>query len=89
LLKAVGSYIAALGGTHAIVFGGGIGENTPLVRQRVCDGLKWCGLKLDPERNRSVIDIEGLLSEEDSRIQAYTIPVEETLQMAHEMLPCP
>ena len=84
LLKAVGSYIAALGGAHAIIFGGGIGENTALVRQRVCDGLKWCGLKLDTERNKTVIDVEGLLSMDDSRIQAYTIPAEETLEMAHE-----
>lgn len=84
LLKAVGSYIAALGGAHAIIFGGGIGENTALVRQRVCDGLKWCGLKLDTERNRTVIDVEGLLSMDDSRIQAYTIPAEETLELAHE-----
>lgn len=84
LLKAVGSYIAVLGGVHAVIFGGGIGENTPLVRQRVCEGLGWCGLKLDGERNRSIIDVEGRLSAEDSRIQAYAIPVEETLQIAHE-----
>ncbi len=84
LLKAVGSYIAALGGANAIIFGGGIGENTALVRQRVCDGLRWCGLKLDTERNKTVIDVEGLLSMDDSRIEAYTIPAEETLEMAHE-----
>lgn len=84
LLKAVGSFIAVLGGAHAIIFGGGIGENTALVRQRVCDGLSWCGLKLDSEQNRTVIDVEGRLSAEDSRIQAYAIPVEETLEIAHE-----
>jgi acetate kinase len=84
VLKAVGSYVAALGGVHAIVFGGGIGENTPLVRQRVCDGLNWCGLKLDGQRNRSVIDVEGRLSAEDSRIDVYAVPVEESLQIAYE-----
>ncbi len=84
VLKAVGSYLAILGGAHAIVFGGGIGENTPLVRQRVCEGLSWCGLKLDAERNHSVIDCEGRLSTDDSRIEAYVIPVEESLQIAHE-----
>ncbi len=84
VLKAVGAYLAALGGADAIVFGGGIGENTPLVRQRVCEGLRWCDLKLDAQRNRSVIDLEGRLSTEDSRIQAYAIPVEESLQIAHE-----
>jgi acetate kinase len=84
VLKAVGSYLAVLGGADAIVFGGGIGENTPLVRERVCEGLSWCGVKLDAERNRRVIDVEGRLSTEDSRIQVYTIPVEESLQIAHE-----
>lgn len=84
LLKAVGSYLAVLGGAHAIIFGGGIGENTPLVRQRVCDGLRWCGLEMDEEQNRSVIDVEGRLSTEGSPLQAYVIPVEETLQIAHE-----
>lgn len=84
VLKAVGSYLAVLGGADAILFGGGIGENTALVRQRVCEGLRWCGLKLDAERNRAVIDIEGRLSMEGSRIQAYAIPVEETLQIADE-----
>lgn len=86
LLKAVGSYMAVLGGAHAIIFGGGIGENTALVRQRVCDGLSWCGLKLDSERNKTVIDVEGRLSAEDSRMDAYAIPVEETLEIAHECL---
>ncbi len=82
--KAVGSYLAVLGGAHAIVFGGGIGENTPLIRQRVCEGLSWCGLQLDAERNQFVIDREGRLSTDDSRIDAYVIPVEESLQIAHE-----
>lgn len=84
VLKAVGSYLTVLGGVDALIFGGGIGENTMLVRQRVCEGLGWCGLKLDWERNRTVIDAEGRISAEDSHIQAYVIPVEETLQIAHE-----
>lgn len=84
VIKAVGSYLAVLGGADAILFGGGIGENTPLVRQRVCEGLAWCGLQMDAERNRTIIDMEGRLSTEESRIQVYAIPVEESLQIAHE-----
>jgi acetate kinase len=84
LLKAVGAYLAVLGGADAVIFGGGIGENTPLVRQRICQGLAWCGLAMDPEQNRRLIDIEGRLSTQDSPIQAYVIPAEETLQIAHE-----
>jgi acetate kinase len=50
----------------------------------ICESLSWCGLKLDAEKNQSVIDREGRLSTEDSRIEAYAIPVEESLQIAHE-----
>jgi acetate kinase len=84
VLKAVGAYLAVLGGADAVIFGGGIAENTPLVRQRVCDCLRWCGLEMDPEKNRELIDVEGRLSTQESRIQAYVIPAEEDLQIAHE-----
>jgi acetate kinase len=84
VLKAVGAYLAALGGAHAVVFGGGIAENTPLVRQRVCDALRWCGLEMDAAQNQALIDVEGRLSTERSPIQAYVIPVDETLEIAHE-----
>jgi acetate kinase len=84
LLKAVGAYLAALGGADALIFGGGIGENTPLVRRRVCEGLRWCGVEMDSEQNRALIDIEGRLSTEASPIQAFVVTVEETLEIAHE-----
>jgi acetate kinase len=84
VLKAVGACLAALGGADAVIFGGGIAENTGLVRQRVCEGLRWCGLEMDAEQNRLLIDVEGRLSTERSPIQAYVIPVEETLEIAHE-----
>jgi acetate kinase len=84
VLKAVGAYLAALGGAHAVIFGGGIAENTSLVRQRVCDGLRWCGLEMDADQNTTLIDREGRLSTAQSPVQAYVIPTEETLQIAHE-----
>ncbi len=84
VLKAVGSYLAALGGADAVIFGGGIAENTSLVRQRMCDGLHWCGLEMDSEQNGVLIDVEGRLSTDRSPIQAYVIPVEETLEIAYE-----
>lgn len=84
LVKALGGYLAALGGADAVIFGGGIAENTLLVRERVCESLRWCGLEMDPAQNRALIDIEGRLSTKDSQIQAYVIPVEEGLQIAHE-----
>ena len=82
--KAVGAYLATLGGADAIVFGGGISENTPLVRERVCAALRWCGLKMDPERNHALIDLEGTLTSDGSAFQALVVLTEEGLQIAHE-----
>jgi acetate kinase len=84
VVKAVGAFLAALGGADAIVFGGGIGENTPLVRERVCASLRWCGLEMDSEKNRTLIEREGRLSTAGSTLQALVVLTEEGLQIAHE-----
>jgi acetate kinase len=84
VVKAVGAYLCALGGAGAIVFGGGISENTPLVRERVCASLRWCGLEMDPEKNRTLIDVEGQLSTGSSALHALVVVTEEGLQIAHE-----
>ena len=84
LRKAVGSYLAVLGSAHAIVFGGGIGENNRLVREYVCEGLCNFGLEIDHQANRTLIDIEGRLSAKSSKLQAWVIPTQESLQIAHE-----
>jgi acetate kinase len=86
LAKAVGAYLAALGGADAIVFGGGISENTPLVRERVCASLRWCGLEMDVEGNRTLIEIEGRVSTSGSALQALVVLTEEGLQIAHECI---
>jgi len=83
--KYIGSYLAAMGGAEAIVFTGGIGENSPEVRARICDGLQCIGLTLDPKRNDSCKDgCEGLISTDDSRLAAYTIPTDEELLIARD-----
>ena len=82
--KAVGSLFAALGSTEAIIFGGGIGENTKFVREHVCAGLFSSGLEIDEEANDRLIDVEGRLSTATSRIAAWVIPTEEGMQIAHE-----
>lgn len=84
VLKAVGGYLAGMGGAEAVIFGGGIAENTGFFRSRIGEGLRWSGLDLDPEANEKLIDMEGRLSYENSRLQAWVIPVEEGLQIAHE-----
>jgi acetate kinase len=82
--KAVGAYLAALGGADAVIFGGGIAENLTLLRERVGEGLLPFGLEMDAEANHRLIDIEGRLSTEGSRLQAWVILAEEGLQIAHE-----
>ena len=71
-----------------MVFGGGIGANTPLVRAMVCEGLGWCGVSFDQERNREMVDREGRITYDNSRLHVYVIPSEEELMIAHEAVRC-
>ena len=75
--KYIGAYLAVLEGADAIIFGGGIGENAPAVRARVCTGMDWCGLALDPDRNDAAVGSEARISLDGSALQAYVIPVDE------------
>ena len=68
----------------AVVFTGGIGENSPEVRARICDGLQWIGIEVDEELNRSHTGgREGLISREGSRPSVYVIPTDEELLIQH------
>jgi acetate kinase len=86
--KYIGAYLTALGGAEAVIFGGGIGENTPFVRAQACEGLDWFGLKIDPLRNEETIDGEGRITTDDSRLHAYVIPSEEELLIAQQVAQC-
>jgi acetate kinase len=83
--KYVGAYLAALGGADALVFTGGIGENSAEIRARVCEGLQWMGVELDAARNEErVRRSEGLISRDDSRLAVYVIPTDEELLIARD-----
>jgi acetate kinase len=84
----IGAYLAALGGADAVVFGGGIGENAPLVRARICAGMGWCGLTLDEARNARTVGSEGRISTDDSKVHAYVIPVDEASIIARDTVCC-
>ncbi|HEV7966955.1 MAG TPA: acetate kinase [Candidatus Acidoferrales bacterium] len=86
--KYIGAFLAAMGGADAIVFTGGIGENSPGVRANVCEGLEWAGLSLDGEKNQKTIGREGGISREDSRLAAYVIPTDEELLIARDTARC-
>ncbi|HEY0321541.1 MAG TPA: acetate kinase [Pyrinomonadaceae bacterium] len=83
--KYIGAYLAAMGGADAIVFTGGIGENSPEVRALICEGLEWLGLVLDEEQNRAhTLGREGIISRQDARLAAYVIPTDEELLIARD-----
>ncbi len=82
--KQVGAYLAALGGAEAIVFGGGIGEDEPMVRARVCRTLRWAGAELDEEVNKRSIFQPGRLSTPNAGLAVWTLPAAEAAQLAFE-----
>ena len=85
LRKYIGSYLAALGGADAIVFAGGIGENSPEIRARVIDGMAWAGLELDAAANAATTGgAEARISRAESRLAAWVIPTDEELLVARD-----
>ncbi|HKV51926.1 MAG TPA: acetate/propionate family kinase [Gemmatimonadaceae bacterium] len=75
--KYIGAFLAALGGAEAVVFTGGIGENSPIVRSRILDGMEWCGIRLDASCNSACVGAPTRVSAEDSRVAVYAIPTDE------------
>jgi acetate kinase len=90
--KYLGAYLAVLGGADAVVFGGGIGENAPEVRDRICRNMDWCGLRLDPNRNRAAVGLTpgqaAQISTDDSCPTAYVVAADEETWIARETVRC-
>jgi acetate kinase len=82
--KYIGAYLASMGGADAVVFTGGIGENSPEIRARICAGMEWAGLKLDASRNQETVGREEKISTQDSKLLAYVIPTDEELLIARD-----
>ncbi len=77
--KYIGAFSASLGGLDALVFTGGIGENLPVIRDRICGGLDFLGVILDKDRNALN---EGLISSQTSRVIVRVIPTNEEKVLA-------
>jgi acetate kinase len=77
--KWIGAFAAALGGLETLVFAGGIGENAPAVRARICDGLGFLGIELEEKRNAAN---EGVISAAGSRVAVRVIRTDEELMIA-------
>lgn len=83
--KYIGAYLAAMGGADAVLFAGGIGENAPEIRAKICDGLQWAGLHVDAAANAALHGgNEGRFSSEDSTLQAWVVPTDEELLIARD-----
>ena len=77
--KCVGAYAAALGGLDTLVFAGGIGENAPAIRERICAGLEFLGVHVDPRRNAGNA---ALISPAGARVGVRVIRTDEELIIA-------
>ncbi len=82
--KYVGSYIAVLGGVDAIVFTGGIGEHSPLVRRLVMENMEYCGAEFDEEKNIAYDGGVADLGKESSKVRILVLPTNEELSIARE-----
>ena len=80
--KWIGAFSAALGGLDTLVFAGGIGENSPAVRARICDGLGFLGVDLDEKQNAAN---EGMISATCSRVAVRVIHTDEELMLARSV----
>lgn len=77
----IGAYLVALGGLDALVFTGGIGERSPEIRERVCEGLAFLGIQLEPAANEALSD-DGKVSSPGAAVQILALETNEELVVA-------
>jgi acetate kinase len=86
--KYIGAYLAVLNGANAIIFGGGIGEHAPVIRERICADMDWSGLRIDPQRNAAASDpYTGqvlTISADSSPLPIHVVGVDEETVIAQE-----
>ncbi len=80
--KYIGGYAVAMGGVDAITFTGGIGVNSPIVRERSLEGLEFLGVRIDREKNTSTIGSDSEISSQDSKVRVFAIMTNEELVIA-------
>jgi len=80
--KWIGSFAAALGGLDSLVFSGGIGENAPVIRARICEGLQFLGMTIDETRNGAG---DAVISTEGSRVTVRVIHTDEEREIAQSV----
>jgi acetate kinase len=86
--KYIGAMMASMGGADAIIFTGGIGENSPEIRARICQGLEWAGVQLDADRNLQTRAKAADIGVEGSKLPVWVIPTDEELLIARDTVRC-
>lgn len=82
--KYIGAYAAAMGGVDAILFTGGIGENSWWQRQEICRGLEFLGAEIDEKQNEAMAGQDGIISKESSRVKILSVTTDEELVIAQD-----
>jgi len=85
--KYIGAYMAVLRGADLIAIGGGVGEHSPDIRQRILEGMEWCGISLDRKRNdaaRGTEERSARISSAESSVDVWAIAVDEGAEIARE-----
>ncbi|MGA2463441.1 MAG: acetate kinase [Thermodesulfobacteriota bacterium] len=80
--KFVGAYAAAMGGIDVLVFTAGIGENSPLIRAKICEGLEFLGIELDETENNETLGMERFINSPSSTVKVLVIPTDEERMIA-------
>lgn len=80
--KYIGAYTAAMNGLDAIVFTGGIGENSVFIREQICSSLSFLGVNFDKKKNSAVKSRESVITAEDSKVKVIVVPTNEELVIA-------
>lgn len=85
----IGAYLAEMGGADAIIFTGGIGENSSEIRRRICSNLEFLGIELNENlNNEKCFGLEGKISSENSNTKVWVIPTNEELMIARDTFRC-
>ena len=85
VLGFIGRYAAQMNGVDVITFAGGVGENGPEVRSKICNSLEFLGVKIDEEKNK-VRGKECEISTPDSKVKVYIVPTDEELMIARDTM---
>jgi len=86
IIKYIGAYIAILDGVNAIVFTGGVGENSAYIREKVLSNLTSLGITFDAERNKAATGQAATISAKGSKIKAIVMPTNEELMIAEQSI---